>query len=85
MANDKNGKPINFGDYCALPLTGATIDGTTDGAATIVRVIQIRQTTKGVIARGAYVSLSSNGRVARVDFRPGDATLVMRSDGGGVA
>lgn len=80
MANDKNGKAINFGDYCSIALTG-----TTDGAATIVRVIQLRQTAKGVACRGAYVSLSGNGRVARVDFDPKDAALVMRSDGGAVA
>lgn len=76
MATDSKGRAVGFGDYLSVEMLG-------DGGPTsaIVRVIALRETTRGTSATGAYVALEGNGRVAKVPFTPSSGTLVMKSDG----
>lgn len=69
MAQDSSGKAVAIGDW--LRTTNR-----------VVRVIGLRETTKGTTATGAYVSLSDGGvRVKRFTFDPAVTTLVLKSDG----
>ncbi len=79
MAIDSKGKQVAFGDYVAI--RDVQLDEVARLVGTIVRVVSITETPKGIKAIGAYVDLIGTGRVAKVQVDLSAGTLVMRSDG----
>lgn len=74
MATDSKGKAVGFGDWVAVLET-------TDGKATVCRIVKFAETPKGIRATGAYVELVGNGRVVKRAVDVAASTLVMKSDG----
>ena len=79
MATDSNGSAVQYGDYVAIK----TVPDREELDGTIVRIVSITETPKGIKAIGAYVDLIGTGRVAKVPVDIAAATLLMKSDGTG--
>jgi hypothetical protein len=78
MALDSKQQQVGFGDYVAVQ--AAQLDEVTK-ISTIVRIVKLSETPKGVFAVGGYVDLVGGGRIAKVKVDIATSTLVMRSNG----
>ena len=81
MATDSRGSAVQYGDYVAVQ--GVDLSEVQEIPGTIVRIVSISETPKGIKAIGAYVDLIGTGRVAKVPVDIAAATLLMKSDGTG--
>ena len=78
-ATDRLGFPVTFGDYVMVSDVKLSELATLTG--TVVRIVKISETPKGVAAVGAYVDLVGTGRVSRIPVDIAASRLVMRSNG----
>jgi len=79
MATDKNGKPVNFGDY--LMMEAVTLGTPAITFTGIVRVVKLSESPKGTSATGAFVDPVGNGRVTKAPIDVAKGRLIMRSNG----